>query len=487
MHKRPNLLFILTDQQRADTIAALGNSIIRTPNLDRLVREGVAFTRAYTPAPVCVPARCALHYSQDPARTGCFDNGNSMPTDRPSYADALTAAGYRTHAIGKCHFVPDLHALRGFQTRQWQEELVGDPLKDDYLRFLRDENFGHLTDPHGVRGEMYYIPQPAQLPARLHPTQWVSDQSCQFIREHATADRPWFLQTSFIHPHPPFCPPAPWHKLYRGKSMPLPFIPDAAEALTFFVNRHQNRYKYRDRGWDVNLIRQIKAYYYACISFIDFQIGRLLDSLESTGQLEHTLILFSSDHGEMLGDYGCFGKRSMHDASAQIPMLARWPDRAMQGTRCEKPVSLIDIGPTLLAAADAAPEPTFDGIDLARTARGESKRAQVFSQFRWGGDGLYAVMDERWKYIYSAPDDREIFFERAGHALPERAVESPPEDVKQRLKAALLAHVSHERCEAVDGNDWRRWPRRTMPTDPDAGLLIQDHAWANQHIPGYST
>ncbi|MCX5661976.1 MAG: sulfatase-like hydrolase/transferase [Planctomycetota bacterium] len=489
--KRPNLLLIVTDQQRADTIAALGNPVIRTPNLDRLAREGTAFTRAYTPSPVCVAARCSLHYGQYPSRTGCYDNGFPMPTDRPSLADALQAAGYRTHAIGKCHFTPDRHALRGFASRQTQEELVADPERDDYLRELRGGGFAHLTDPHGVRGEMYYVPQPAQMPARLHPTQWIGDQAERFIRGTggAGATRPWMLQADFIHPHPPFAPPAPWHKLYRGPNMPLPMIPPDAERLWLHINRVQNFYKYRNRGLDLNLVRQMKAYYYACISFIDLQIGRMLRALESTGQLDRTLVVFTSDHGELLGDYGLFGKRSPHAAAARVPLLARLPGAFAPGGRCAEPASLVDIAPTFVGLAQGEVSRGFEGVDLSRLAKGEAPREAVFIQFQRAGEAIYAAIDARWKYVFSAPDARAWLFDREGDPQETRNMVDAPEGRLEaaRLKAALIGHLRRAGDDAaLDGDDWRAWPVQKMPEDLDARLIYQDHSWADQKIPGYT-
>jgi arylsulfatase A-like enzyme len=132
--------------------------------------------------------------------------------------------------------------------------------------------------------------------------------------------------------------------------MPLPQVPPDSEVLTTWINRHQNRYKYRDQGIDRNLVRNNKAYCYATISYVDFQIGRILATLEESGQLDNTLIIFASEHGELLGDYNCFGKRSMHDASSRVPMLVRGPGFAAD-TRCKMPVSLVDLLPTAAAAA----------------------------------------------------------------------------------------------------------------------------------------
>ncbi|MBI2940374.1 MAG: sulfatase-like hydrolase/transferase [Chloroflexi bacterium] len=489
--RRPNVLLIFTDQQRFDTLGAINNPVIRTPSLDRLARSGVVFTSAYTPSPVCVPARCSLTYGQYPYRTGCYDNRDPMPEDgRRSLVDALTEAGYRTHGIGKCHFTPDSHARRGFQTRERQEELVATPDNDDYLRFLHARGFPHVCDPHGIRGEMYYIPQPAQMPAELHPTQWIGDRSLAFIEERADEAQPWFLFASFVHPHPPFAPPNPWHKLYRAPLMPLPKVPPDCDALLTHINRRQNRYKYRDQGLDQNLLRTLKAYYYACISFVDYQVGRILDVLEKTGQIDHTLILFTADHGEHLGDYNCFGKRSMHDSCARVPLIARMPGRFEGGRVCDRPASLVDVAPTVLTACGGEmPSPRLDGVDLADVASGAAGRAAVFSQFQREGQAIYTAVTARWKYAYSAADDREFLFDR---------VEDPQEtrnragllfcrDALAGMRQMLITELrAAGETAGLDGERWKGFPREEVPADPDSGLLVQDHRWAETRIPGYT-
>jgi len=493
MAEQPNVLLIFTDQQRADTIGALGNAAIRTPNLDRLTRDGTAFTSTYTPDPVCVPARCSMMYGQHPHHTACYENRYAMPTDaRPSIADALTQAGYRTHAIGKRHFTPDPHATRGFQTLQTQEEIVRSPEVDDYLKFLHEAGFAHVCDPHGVRGEMYYVPQIAQMPARLHPTAWVGEQTVRFIEGAAESARPWFLFSSYVHPHPPFAPPNPWHKLYRAPLMPLPNVPDQPESLHIHINRRQNRYKYRDQGIDRNLLRGLKAYYYACVSFIDFQVGRTLEALARTGQLDNTLVLYMSDHGELLGDYHCFGKRSMHDAASRVPLIARLPGRFEGGSPCDRVVSLVDVAPTILAATGAGsgmPAEQLDGVDLAESLAGATGRRMVFSQHEQAGRATYMAVSDRWKYFYSAADDREFLFDRVGDPRETRNKAGLHfcQHARDELKAALIEHLrAGGEADALDGDDFRRYPRLEVPADPDAGLLIQDHPWADTSIPGYT-
>ena len=368
--QRPNILHLFVDQQRFDTIAALGSSWVRTPNLDRLCREGTAFTRAYTPSAECVPARCSMITGMYADKTGCGSNADRMvPEDHPTLMSLLGEGGYRTHGVGKCHFTPDFWAMRGFQSRDTSEEIAEVPEGDDYLKFVEGKGFRHVLEPHGVRGEMYYVPQPSQLPAEVHHSQWVADRCRAFVGRQQRARVPWYLYAGFIHPHPPFTPPNPWHKLYRAPDMPLPYLPENVDELTCFINQFQNRYKYRDRGLDLNLIRCMRAYYAACISFVDHQVGRVLDKLESTGELDNTLIVFTADHGELLGDFGCFGKRSFHEVSQRVPLIVRQPGRFKKGGRCEVPASLVDLLPTFLAAAGQPVPPECDGVDFGALAR----------------------------------------------------------------------------------------------------------------------
>jgi len=488
---RPNVLFIFTDQQRADALGADGNPVIKTPHLDRIAREGALFRSAYTASPVCVSARCSLILGQYCHRTDCYDNGYKMPEDRPSFMQLLTAAGYRTHGIGKMHFTPDKMALRGLETREHQEELRLKVEEDDYLKLLAESGFGHVHDAFGQRGEMYYVPQPAQMPARLHGTQWVGDRAVDFIRT-AEKGRPFLLWASFIHPHPPFSPPTPWNKLYRAALMPLPHCPQQCEQWHTWWNRHQNRYKYRDNGIDNNLVRCMRAYYWACVSFIDFHVGRMLEALAEGGLLDETLIIHTSDHGEMLGDYNCFGKRTMLDASARIPLLARYPERFAAGRVCSAPASIVDLMPTILSAAGVkAPDGQLDGIDLAEVAEGRHDERTVYSQLAQRGRGLYMAVNRQWKYFYSAADRHEFLIDRAcdPQETRNRAGMVLCEAELKAMRSHLIGYFRGQGYEEpLEGDAWKLFPQPEIPANPDAGLLIQDAGWAApfQKIPGYS-
>lgn len=481
--RRPNILLFFTDQQRADTVAALGNATIRTPAMDRLCREGTAFTRCYTPSPVCVPARYSMATGLPPHRSGCFDNG-SRPVRAPSFMDRLAAAGYQTQGIGKMHFVPEGRALWGFEKRDFSEEVT---VADDFGKTLCDAGYGHVEEPHGIRSEMYYIPQPSQLPARLHQTTWVADRSIDFLKRRDRS-RPFFLMSSFIKPHPPFESPTPWNKLYRAAQMAPPFRPAGFEDLLTYWNRVQNRYKYRDHGYDELLVRTIRAAYYSCISFIDYNLGRVLEALG--GEMDDTLIVFTSDHGEMLGDYGSFGKRCMLDAAARVPMIVRWSGRAAAGARCAAPASLQDLWRTFLQAAGAdewhgrpahVPENVApsaeESANLLDLAAGRDNRDVVFSQFQQGGYAVYMAASAGQKYVYSAPDDREWFFDASRDPAETKDLSGDPACAAAMgaLRQRLLDRFGRDGYTGpLEGTGWRHHPKQSIPTDPDFGLLFQD-------------
>ena len=484
-NRRPNILLLFTDQQRYDTIAALGNPIIRTPAFDRLCHEGVAFTRCYTPSPVCVPGRAAMVTGLPPHRNGCFDNGFPVDPSLPSFMDKLTDQGYQTHGVGKMHFTPDSKRMWGFASREFSEEMGGQA--DDFRKCIDAHGYEHVDDRHGVRGEMYYIPQVSQLPAHLHETHWVADRSIHFLQQR-DRDRPFFLWSSFIKPHPPFENPTPWNKLYRTPEMDAPFRPEGFDKLHTFWNHVQNRYKYRDHGYDELLMRTIRAAYYACISFIDHNVGRILDALGD--ELDNTLVMLTSDHGELLGDYGCVGKRSMLDAAARVPMLVRFPGGASGGARagqrCEKPVSLLDVWPTALTAAGAdAPTVCDEGADLAAIADGHAQRDVVYSQFQHGGLALYMAATQHEKYIYSAPDEREWYFDlqRDPHETRDLAANPQFRNRVDAMRTRLIERFKADGYdEPLDGDTWRRFGPRRVEPNTDRGLLFQDNAITQQRI-----
>lgn len=488
---RPNILLLCTDQQRADTIAALGNPLVRTPALDRLCCEGTAFTRAYTPSPVCISARCCMATGLYAHQSGCVNNSTAPAPDVPSVMERLRDSGYQTAGIGKMHFRPDAHRLWGFEQRITSE---GGPFAsgtgDNYHDYLRGLGLDEMEDPHGLLSEYYYIPQPSLVPARYHHTQWIADRSTEFLRQRDRS-RPFFLWASYLKPHPPFESPTPWNRLYRAAEMPDPVgSPDAA-TVQLFWNRFQNRYKYRDAGTDAWLLRTMRAAYYASISYIDYSIGQILDGLGD--EIDNTLIVFTSDHGEMLGDFGCFGKRCMLDASARVPLLARWPKALPASERCEVPASLIDLFATFSTVAGAGGELPRHSRSLIDLAAGRVDRPFVVSQYDHRRFGLYMLASDHQKYIYSAADHAELFIDNridpseATNLIGDSRCTAAAGDLKRALLDLLRADGY---CEPVDGDDWKAYPTARFFPEPRQGVLYQDGRDLQSRIdqlgPGYA-
>ena len=433
-----HVLFLFTDQQRRDTIHALGNETIVTPALDSLARESLVFDRCYTPSPVCVPARLSMMAGQYCARTGNNTNNPAIAYEGQGFYQRFTDAGYNSCCIGKMHYFNDLYAPLGFRRRITQETLAN-PEKDDYTKWLQASPYCNVFDYHGQRSELYYIPQVSQLPMEAHPTQWIGDRAVEFIENCHPDDEPVFLMASFLHPHPPFCPPAPWNKMYRDPICRtfVPENPDNYEDLL------RNKYTMDALGISPRRLELLNQHYYACISFVDYQIGRILQALKKKGMYDDTVIVFSSDHGELMGDYRSMGKRTMLEAAANIPFMLKMPGQSA-GIRHD-PASLVDLAPTLLSACGITYNPEeYDGIDLMH-----SKHEEVYSQYSNGTNGIYMIANGKDKLIYSAIGDRYFYFD----SFPDTVDRFSDPEVQARvaeLKPKLDAYITSDRSPIVE-------------------------------------
>ncbi len=498
MSNRPNILLLMADQHRADAISAAraagGESqpALQTPSLDRLCREGVRFARAYTESPVCVSARATILTGLLPHRSGVFDNGYKLGADLPKLPQLLRERGYHCQAIGKMHFSP-VREHHGMHRLWLSEEIPRTPDEDEFMRDVIAAGFGHVEEPHGARHEMYYVPQVSQLPERLHTTAWTGRKTIEYLDEHVReragasgSDQPFFCWSSFIKPHPPFDPPVPWHTLYRPTDVPLgtPIcIEDEPQRHTYY-HRTQNRFKWTDYQPDANLLRIMRAYYAACVSFIDHWVGQILDTLDRLGLRENTLVLYVADHGEYLGDHYAFGKRGYHDPPSRIPFVVSWPGTLPAGQVRHHLAGLADVLPTCIAAADgsadALPALGLDGRDALPAARDAATpgRDVLIGQLAEKQKGLYAVIDPEWKYVYSAPDDREYLIYRGAGEGPacdrnecdDHAADPIARPVLERLRAALVERFQRDGYDdALDPSHHtglRHYPPLHVPWEP---------------------
>lgn len=460
---RPNVLVLMCDQLRFDAIRAHGNPAIATPAIDRIVESGVTARRAYTESPVCVPARTAVLTGQLPHRNGVVDNGSPLREDAPTFLSSLSAAGYFCQAIGKMHFSP-VRTPHGFDRMWLSEEIPESAVEDEYLKDLIAAGRDDVYEPHGVRHELYYSPQPSQLPEPLTTTAWTGRRTVEFLDSRVGVDEPFCCWTSFIKPHPPFDPPSPWYLRYDPLRMPDPLRADEERDRLLFQVRTQHRSKWTSADMEIDRIRVMRAYYYAVVSHIDSWVGQILQALERNGQRENTILVFTADHGEYLGDHWAFGKRGFHDAAARVPFVWSWPGRIPAGRTTDALLGLTDLAPTLVAAGGGAALDT-DGHDILPLLQGRvaAVREHQFGQFSDAGTGLYLCMDSEHKYVYSAPDDRELLL-RVGDDTRDLAADPACGPVRDRLRGTLIDRFRADGYTTpLDSDGWRRFPPPREP------------------------
>lgn len=375
----PNMLLFYSDQHRRDTVGAYGGWWVHTPSLDALASEGALFERSYTNIPVYIAARYSLLTGMRCKVHGHYGN-ESTPADAaiPTIPLLLSNAGYVTQAIGKMHFQPP-RRHHGFDRMLLMEETPDTRQEDDYLLYRKSVGFGHIRHAHGVRHLLYHQPQRSLLPEEQHGTRWVADRVIDFLRAHRK--RRWFLWAGWIAPHPPFNAPARWAEYYLDRDVPEPArSPD--EAL---VERLRELCHLADIDpQDLPLIRRCRQLYYAQVSFVDEQVGRILDELDRLGLRKDTLVVYTSDHGELLGDHFGWQKCVHYEPVVGVPLIAHFPEGG--GIRSRQFVDGLDLFPTFMAAA-GVPLPTgwqYPGGSLRALLAGDDRRSGIIGSSRSG-------------------------------------------------------------------------------------------------------
>ncbi len=474
--RAPNVLFVMTDQQRFDTIAALGNKHIYTPNLDRLVRRGSAFTQAYSQCPVCVPARYTIRTGCQPPTTRVFTNQPSLPVAGQAetmegrcgayLARTMKGLGYRTFGIGKFHTAPRNEDL-GFEVQLYSEELYGMPedrKRDHYAAWIAKEHpaFDYIEALMGERTEMYYMPQVSPLPAELTVERWAADRAVEQISR--SDGRPFFGLVSFIGPHPPFAPPIPFNRMYDPDRMPDPvcgqLAVDPLDELLPFTN-----YFLWAEDIDPNRARALKARYYGEISYIDNCLGRILRAIDARADADDTVICFFTDHGELLGDHHAWGKESFFEGSCHIPFLVSWPKRLPQGVRRDELVCLADLFGIATGAAGAGQ--VRQGIDVLGMVGGAVKpREKLIGYYGEPGTPSFKTMvrAKQWKYIFFSNGGREQLFDmRADPQEMCNRASDEPAVVRTLRKEAVAACRVPGAAAAISGDDLRAFPFTKRP------------------------
>ncbi|MCP4401143.1 MAG: sulfatase-like hydrolase/transferase [bacterium] len=437
--ERPNILIMLTDQQRADTIRAAGAEWMHTPNLDRLAAGGCLYNNAYTPNPICMPARYNMLTGLTARHHGYPDNGwgYGMPLDLTTFPRILSDHGYETRTIGKNHFYPP-RRHHGYLNMELMQEVPAFREQDEYLKYLKEQGYGNIHDIHGVRNLLYMLPQRALMPEEHHGTTWVADRAIDFI-ETNRGRHPWLLKMGWIAPHPPFNVPDEFADLYKDADLPEPHVSETPVSSLAEENKMLGDLPTGDYN------RRMREMYYGAISHVDHHVGCVLKSLEDTGQLDNTLIIFTSDHGEMLGDYETYQKWLPYDSCARIPFIVHFPKRMAAGTVKDDFIDLNDVFPTILDAAGIAypGEHELPGESVL-TPKGRKDRTHQYVEYSEGNRRWVSLRDSHFKYNYYYAEGREELFDLEKNPQETRnlLVTRPEayEQVRRNLRQRLIAY-----------------------------------------------
>lgn len=386
MARRPNILFICTDQQHYDALGCYGNTHIQTPTIDRLAEQGVLFERCYVQSPVCAPSRASLVTGQYPSVHGLWANGVSLPEGMQLFSRALAADGYDCGMIGKMHLAACFGgrteprpADDGYCFYRWAHD-PSHPSPDNAYHhwlaahhpdLLEQANAGGPRVRHGAAGF-------DTMPTEAHYSRWTAESAIEFLTDERDDDTPFFLWINFYDPHHPFVAPQEYLDRYDSASLPDPIgFPGELNAKPA-IQREASAESYAGhaRGFADHTatdIRGVIAAYCAMVTLIDDEVGRILACLEGQGLAEDTLVIFTSDHGEMLGDHQLLLKGPMlYEGAVRVPLILRWPGRLPAGERRTNLVQWLDLNPTLLDAAALDPLPGSQGMSLLPLARGEA-------------------------------------------------------------------------------------------------------------------
>ncbi len=460
---QPNVLLITTDHWPASLLGIAGHPVIQTPTLDELARCGTRFTNTYSECPICIPARRTLMTGMTPRSHGdrTFQTTLRMP-DAPTLAGTFRDAGYQTHAVGKLHVYPQRNRI-GFEDVWLAEE--GRPhwgVWDDYDIYLGEQGYAGRQFEHGMSNNQYFA-RPWHLPEETHVTNWTSRTMSKMIRRRDPT-RPGFWYLSFTHPHPPLVPPQHYWDIYQqiNPDDPLygawtpdswgqgePCEPKEDSQIPWLLRSIHNKWHVRE-GEEYRTA--LRAFYALCTQ-IDHQIRFVLGTLREEGLLDETVIMFSADHGDMLGQHGLWAKRLYYEGSANVPMIlvgAKSGKSVEAGETDDRLVGLQDVMPTLLDLCDIPCPDSCDGRSMVSS----DQREHLYAECNEGPTATRMVHDGRYKLIYYAAGNHFQLFDLQSdpNELVDLSKDEQHKADLQRLTSRLAEEFYGSDLDFVDKN-----------------------------------
>jgi arylsulfatase A-like enzyme len=390
--KKPNLLFLWTDEQRADTMQVYGNHKIHAPNFNKLAQDSMVFRNAYVSQPVCTPARSTVMTGLWPHMNSCTENNIALPEEIPCLPEIVNDLEYRSGYFGKWHLGDEIFAQHGFE--EWMS------IEDGYWRYFReDKDINQKSNYHHFLEDLGYKPDTsrgtfsrgfaARLPLEHCKPKFLENQACEFLRRHR--DEPFMLYVNFLEPHMPFYGPLDNEHDPEEIDLPINFNDplDEDEPIAYRRKREDllkegyGEYDFKREGdW-----RRLIANYWGLVTQVDLSIGKILKTLDDLGLSDNTIVVFTSDHGDMMGSHHLIAKTVMYEEAVKVPWLIRSPQLNRGQKIIESPVSHIDMVPTLLDLMDIKPDTHLPGQSLTPLIKNEETRARdVFIQWHPAGN-----------------------------------------------------------------------------------------------------
>ncbi|MFW5894011.1 MAG: sulfatase-like hydrolase/transferase [Verrucomicrobiota bacterium] len=476
MTRRPNILWIGMDQIRYDTPACNGNPVCRTPNLDRIAARGVSFDRAYTPSTLCTPARASMLTGQFAFHHGLITNCDlyhapvaELPRPDELLHHRLHQAGYRCGFVGKSHIGtekgPRDYGFEGFSPPGYGD-IRNQPR---YRQHLAEHKLAYT-----IRDRIYANPDDTTClagiwdgPAESTPAAFLAEETMGLLDEYAACSQPFFLTCQFWGPHQAHLPSREFAGMHDREAIaPWPNFADEWQGKPEMVKRvHRDFYRARPSGWEQ--WREVVGLYYDFTAMIDAQLGRILDRLEALGLADNTIVVFTTDHGDMTGSHGgMIDKGYPYEEAHHIPLIVAWPGQIKGGRRTDAMVYNMDIFPTLLEAAGLN-VPELDGQSFLEALHGretDGGRNQLYLEFH-GLRFLYSqrgiITDDNWKYIFTPGDRDEVYDLNTDPAELVNLIDAPDcaervNGLRQRLMAAAAAaHDPLTPCIWKYFGDWQ--------------------------------
>lgn len=412
--RMPNILWICTDQQRFDTIQGLSNSLIRTPNIQKFLSESVTFTNAFVQTPICSPSRGSFLTGRYPHSTGLRANGQYIRSDELLVPRVLADNGYTCGMAGKLHLAPcaggrlEERINDGYQLFEWSHDISnGWPGHNAWREWVKQKG---VNLPPFPRDHVWGMP----IDFKYTQTAWCADVANRFMREQKDKSSPWLMSVNMYQPHHPFFPCEEYLHRYDPAKMPNPAYREGelANKTPFQKVDHEGAYGGHALSFtrtSPEEHRAITAAYYAMIEQVDTAVGDMLSTLEETGQADNTIVIFMSDHREMLGDHGIYLKGPyFYDCLTRVPLIIRWPHRYQNGHKTDALVEMVDLAPTLFEAAGIPIPAGVQGKSLTPllTTQSASHRDSVYMEF-FNSNFDYAfppmltsVRTKEWKLNY---------------------------------------------------------------------------------------